>query len=227
MTELCIYCLDRPGVTADHIPPKCLFARPRPADLVTVPCCLECNRSFERDDTYFRDCLALDQRTGHHPDAQAANKAVLRALARPRGLGYARFFFSKVGFVQVRSPSGLHLGRQGAYDVDLQRLSKVGARVVRGLYYHEQKTPLPVGWEAVAYFSEGFSHLPPWELNEIERTVVAPTLSNSPRDLGRAVLRYWVAHAADHPHVSSWVLDFYGGIRCFGATLPARTQPDA
>lgn len=224
MADFCIYCLTRPAETADHIPPKCLFAKPRPSDLITVPCCLACNKKFERDDTYFRDCLVLDERTAHHPDAQATNKATLRGFARPRGFGYARFFLSKVGFIQVRSPSGLHLGRQGAYDVNLHRLSRVAARVIRGLYYHEQKVPLPTEWQTLAYFSEGFSHLPPWELAEMEREVITPTLSNPPREIGRSVLRYWVAYASDHPHTSSWVLDFYSGIRCFGVTLPPQNK---
>jgi hypothetical protein len=222
--NVCVYCRERGADTADHIPPRCLFSKPRPSDLITVPSCKRCNKSFERDDTYFRDCLVLDQRTGGHPDAQAIQKSVFRGLGRTRAQGYARFFLSKIESVAVRSPSALHLGRRPGFDVDLTRLSRVAARIIQGLYFHNQGAPLPTGWEASAYFQEGFAHLPLWELEDMAKTVIRPTLSNPAREVGRRVLRYWTAHASDQPHASSWVLEFYGGVQCLGATLPVRIR---
>ncbi len=54
----CIYC-GRPAEDGDHVPPQCIFPRPLPADLITVPSCRVCNRRFSVDDEYFRDALAL------------------------------------------------------------------------------------------------------------------------------------------------------------------------
>jgi hypothetical protein len=41
-------------LTRDHIPPKNLFPPPLPEDLITVPCCYECNNAAHKDDEYLR-----------------------------------------------------------------------------------------------------------------------------------------------------------------------------
>lgn len=41
--QLCCYCGVRKATTKDHIPPKSIFNKPRPCDLITVPYCFECN----------------------------------------------------------------------------------------------------------------------------------------------------------------------------------------
>lgn len=40
--------------TADHIPPKGLFPEPRPANLITVPCCYGCNQEHSGFDDQLR-----------------------------------------------------------------------------------------------------------------------------------------------------------------------------
>lgn len=52
--NLCVICGKKPATTDDHIPPKCLFPKPRPSDLITIPACLECNKSTETLDEEFR-----------------------------------------------------------------------------------------------------------------------------------------------------------------------------
>ena len=47
---LCIYCGKRSGSTEDHVPPRSLFPKPRPSNLVKVPACRECNAGFSDDD---------------------------------------------------------------------------------------------------------------------------------------------------------------------------------
>jgi hypothetical protein len=51
--KLCIYCQKNEATTVDHVPPKAMFPKPRPANLITVPCCDPCNKSFKNDDEYF------------------------------------------------------------------------------------------------------------------------------------------------------------------------------
>lgn len=82
MTGVCIYC----GKTAedvDHVPPKCLFQKPRPSGLVKVPCCKKCNRRFGIDDEYFRDSLALSTyEAAEPPELKTLHEAVRRSLLR-------------------------------------------------------------------------------------------------------------------------------------------------
>lgn len=52
--EKCYLCYGSENMTDDHIPPKGFFPEPRPADLITVRCCLACNMSYQLDDEAFR-----------------------------------------------------------------------------------------------------------------------------------------------------------------------------
>src|SRR5213078_104682 len=54
----CVYCGQVLWLTKDHVPPRCIFPPPLP-ELVTVPCCMHCNRSASKDDEYFRMMVAL------------------------------------------------------------------------------------------------------------------------------------------------------------------------
>jgi hypothetical protein len=218
---LCVYCQQRPATTDDHIPPKQLWVKPRPSDLVTVPACLRCNKGFEKDDAYFRDCIALEQRSAQHPDALAVTENVLRSLARPRGRGYTRYFLSQAGVMELRSALGLYTGHQGGFHVDLDRLGRTVARITRGLYFHECGEPLPLSYEVRGFFPEGFRHLATWDMAKVREGVVIPALRNRVRSVGRGVLRYWYARSDTDSRTVAWVLEFYGGIRCLGASVPA------
>jgi hypothetical protein len=45
-------------LTRDHVPPANLFPEPRPSNLITVPCCRNCNQSYSLDDEAMRVWLA-------------------------------------------------------------------------------------------------------------------------------------------------------------------------
>jgi 5-methylcytosine-specific restriction endonuclease McrA len=54
----CAYCGDVGIITRDHVPPKGIFPKPRPANLITVPACSKCHsQQTSRDDEYFRNTL--------------------------------------------------------------------------------------------------------------------------------------------------------------------------
>lgn len=50
----CYLCNSTKNLTKDHIPPKNLFPFPKPANLITVWCCKECNGKFSLIDESFR-----------------------------------------------------------------------------------------------------------------------------------------------------------------------------
>src|SRR5208283_2514674 len=54
----CLYCGRVRPLTRDDVPPKNLFPKPRPSNLITVPSCQKCNQSFMLDDEYFRLVIA-------------------------------------------------------------------------------------------------------------------------------------------------------------------------
>lgn len=114
---VCVYCgIEEPEIrdrTRDHIPPRNLFPEPRPSDLITVPCCRQCNNSASKDDEYFRSMLAMRNDAGEHPEAQKILPVVFRSLRRPQGSGFTKKLLQNVTPVDVRTPAGIYVGRAG------------------------------------------------------------------------------------------------------------------
>jgi hypothetical protein len=53
----------------DHVPPKGIFPRPFPANLITVSCCRNCNESYSKDEEFFRLIATLG--INRTPEAEA------------------------------------------------------------------------------------------------------------------------------------------------------------
>jgi hypothetical protein len=78
----CYLCGVAGKLTRDHIPPKCLFPRPRPSNLLTLPCCHRCNNSASKDDEYLR--LATSGLINALPMARAAWDRVIASTIKHR-----------------------------------------------------------------------------------------------------------------------------------------------
>lgn len=50
----CYLCRGTENLTRDHVPPENLFPKPKPSNLITVPCCKSCNAGFSKLDEQFR-----------------------------------------------------------------------------------------------------------------------------------------------------------------------------
>lgn len=58
LPKTCVYCAERSGTTADHVPPKGIFTKPRP-QLITVPACPACNCGASTEDQEFKSFLSI------------------------------------------------------------------------------------------------------------------------------------------------------------------------
>ena len=58
MAKLCYACLNAPGVTKAHVPPKSFFPKPCPQNLITVDCCREYNNGNSGNDDFVRTVLS-------------------------------------------------------------------------------------------------------------------------------------------------------------------------
>jgi hypothetical protein len=137
---ICVYCGQEKKLTVDHVPPKLLFATPYPANLLTVPSCRDCNKSFQKDDEYTRTVVCLDDRAKHHKDAKAKLPAVLRSLERPTAKAFADYLVSQSRETIVLGPNGIPLIEM---ELSNTRLNATGARIMRGLFYVETGSSLP------------------------------------------------------------------------------------
>ena len=83
--DACVYC-GALATSRDHVPPRFLLEEPLPRDLLTVPSCSDCNRSFSLDEQYLQVVIA---KIGHVPHLMAKVEKggiVDRALERAPGL---------------------------------------------------------------------------------------------------------------------------------------------
>lgn len=68
--KICVYCGQLKEVSKDHVIPKCLFIKPYPLNLISVPACDECNNAKSQNDDYLRDILVTDNWVSKSPTAQ-------------------------------------------------------------------------------------------------------------------------------------------------------------
>lgn len=119
---ICIYCQSEEGPTRDHVPPRQLLRKPYPTNLLTVPSCDECNRSYSRDEEYFR--LVIVGLVCHTPEAeQLFDGPMSRSMDRIPGLEDLMF-------------GSLAVNDEGvALDVDYSRIHRVADKIARGLRF--------------------------------------------------------------------------------------------
>ena len=206
-------------MTKDHVPPKALFAPPRP-HLLTVPACPDCHKKAARDDEYFVSRISLRHTTGQNPDAADARGRFVRSLKRPDKRGWRRAFYDTVKQAHVQTPAGIYLGKTGAFDVDLDRIARVGARIVRGLYYHQFRNPLSTETEVHAFPVDGLA-----DLDEDGRKAVSafasPVMAAPEQLVGdRQTFRYQFRAVPEEAEATAWLLTFYDSTECLAITLP-------
>jgi hypothetical protein len=215
----CVYCGATKNLSLDHVPPRNLFAKPRPNNLVTVPSCTLCNTAASKDDEYFRLMLSMSEDTGDHPDVQGNLPAILRSLTKVKKLGFARSLVKNVSMVEIRSQAGLYLGSKAAYNVDLGRLDRVVGRTVRGLYYHERRMRIPDTCEVRVWSESGLRDLPRETVDWLQRKIIRRLLTVNPKAFGEDVFSYRVRFITENPNWSAWLLVFYKSIAFLAVTV--------
>jgi hypothetical protein len=140
--ETCYTC-GSSAVTDDHIPARCLFPEPRPANLflIKVPSCSAHNHERGGDDDYFRMIMAVA--SADNPVAEKwIEKKMLKYLKRnPKEL--MRLLAGSHPRVPVTSTGGIVTGYRPAFTYDRPRLQRVVDAYARGIWYFEHKKALP------------------------------------------------------------------------------------
>jgi hypothetical protein len=120
----CIYCGEQHELTRDHVPPRCLFSKPRPNELITVPCCARCNSEFQKHDEYFRIAITTGIDREKFPKENADSVRAINSLARPSSLSFARSLLENYEPESAR------------FTFDGQRIEIALFRITRGLFFH-------------------------------------------------------------------------------------------
>lgn len=219
MAELCVYCGEREGTTSDHVPPKALFPKPRPVDLVTVPCCESCRSGQSLDDEYLVQMLAVRNDIADHPAAAQVLPAVHRSFANPRKRGFNRAFAKSIRGIDIKTDAGLYLGTAPGYSVDLERFARVLRRTTIGLLYDHLEKRLPSGHNCIVYPLDGLSakDLAP---ESPVRMLMDHALTGTPRVWGEKVFTRWYQELDDIQGATVWVFLIYSKVAFFAVTGP-------
>lgn len=131
-------------LTKDHVIADCFFPQPKPANLLTLPSCVPCQKEYRMDEEYVRNAFAPISNVTGSSDAMQAWKKTHRSIKRRPALNadfMKRIFPVSVGGVNL---PGLAFSQA--------RTEKVMRKIVLGLHYHHTGVRLPNDVEMTIHF---------------------------------------------------------------------------
>ena len=211
--ELCVYCRSPEDLTRDHIPPKSFFPKPRPNNLITVPCCRTCHKEFTENDEYLRNYLIFSPQCRGHAAARQLQKNGLLSLQDPNAGGYSDPPFTTGSqYLPSRLASSLAPDYGTTVARDDERIEDVIERIVVGLFLIEHHKYLPDDYtvEVVGSCDPRYMN---WQVQQSIRKLQSEV---APVNIGEGVFQYWWSWAEEappeEPHRSDWLLRFYEGM---------------
>jgi hypothetical protein len=220
---VCVFCGKSPAKTRDHIPPKGIFARPRPA-MITVPACLRCNRSISKIEEAFRVYLSLRVGINNDSTSKLWNDEVMRTLKHNPRL--RNRIIRSMGPLGVRSPAGIILTEGIGGPWPSAAHDPIIEKTIRGLYFHHYSEILADRVRIKVQWLRTLEDIENWS-RRIDPSV-EPLWTELPGagNVGAGFFRYRYARAIESPLHSVWLFDFYGAHFASGYTSPeeARTR---
>jgi hypothetical protein len=202
--RVCVYCGAR-ATTRDHVPPRSVFVRPLPGDLITVPACHTCNGRASRLDERFRVMLSIRVGGPFSGTGPMWGDTIIRGIKRNRKLHKAILTSAKE--VELRTPGGLYLGKRHAVPWDRESHDETIKRITRGLYFHHYGAALSPDTNVKAYW---------FRPNDRSMAPVIRGLNN--RSIGGGQFRYAYGRAEELPEASVWFFLFHGAHLAGGFT---------
>ena len=213
-TGQCVYCGEIKPLTKDHVVAKCLFPRPLPPFMATVPACDDCNAEKSKHDDYLRDMLVVDLNTERNKAAQEVLTGKVFRSAETNRSSVIRAAKSRGKFESVYSDGGIYLGRGFSFPIDGERVNHIFSLIVRGLYHHRTKLYLPQDCKFDVRRLSASDFYKTWD--EIQRIGY-----NGPFGLGEDIFTFIFIYSAEEPAISFWWMWFYDSICVFIKTTPS------
>lgn len=194
--RMCVLCGKQVATTRDHIPPKGIFCKPRPDNLISVPACTRCNNGVSSLDERFKVNLGLHVGASGGKSGEFFHKAALRTLANNRKL--RNKILSKLEAAYLATESGIIHSRGYRIRWDSEAHDLIVERTIRGLYYHHfneilgDRVDIKVQW---------FRKLTP-EMIEMSNDWSTYTF-------GKGEVTYRYGRANESPLNSIWIFQFY------------------
>lgn len=193
----CVYCGVICEPTRDHVPPKCLFPKPRPQNLISVPSCESCNRlAGQTTDEMFKAAISLQANPDDDETRNGFVKSGHSTLQKNRRL--MREFFSASDEVWVKDEQN-ELRKTRAFLWKAENHDSVIERITKGLFYSVTKQSLhALNCSVEVYF---------YGRGDIEITSIARSLNRHVIGDNQFVYAYGVAQ--EDPRYSIWLYEFY------------------
>jgi hypothetical protein len=138
---MCVYCGDKPGTTNDHVPPQNLFPKPKPLNMVTVPCCEQCQAKYKKDEDVFMAWITFGPAGVTAAGKLLWNQKLKRTYKKDRGV--RNIIAKSFKQVNLETPGGIYLGKKLGISIDSERKNNVLGKIVRGLFWEECRERLP------------------------------------------------------------------------------------
>lgn len=200
----CIYCAKNLAGTRDHVPPKNLFCKPKPDNLITVPACLVCNKVTEMDEDFFLATIMFTE-AGETPEGKIFWDDFLRRMFKknPALRGKIR---RSLSMRNAHTPSGIFLGDKLTLKTDPPRLERVAGKIVKGLYYFEFEEALPPDVKMEIRF-----------LRTDSDRIIADKHNHEiiPGSRSWPIFRYGYGRLEDEKEISVWRLIFFERVEFF------------
>ena len=204
-TTTCAICGEQAATTKDHIPPKGIFPRPRPSDLITVPACRLCNKASSGLDEVFKVFVGIA--AGHGPEGERMFKdQTSKTLQHNRRLRAQ--IANTVQDLWLRSPEGVVLGRRSAVPLDSKAHDQTIEKMIRGLHFHHtgaviaDRADIKVHWH-----------------DRLSQSLYEMSLSWATGVVGHGQFIYRYLTHPEEPLTSLWILQFFGKAWSSGAVL--------
>ena len=218
MRRICAYCGDSNPATRDHVPPRCVFTKPLPKNLITVPACHPCHQRFSVTDDDF--CAMLSTRISEDSGPAITEWRLKRARGIRGSAGrrgnwrQQRELLRHVAHVLNRSKEGglLPYSKTVLWNADSHDRTLI--RVTRALYFRQFSEILPLSVSIHVLVIREFSQ----QINDTFQN--ADTLEIGG---GQFVCRYLKDDS--HPFLSLWLYEFHGKHRGIAGTNIAAETP--
>jgi hypothetical protein len=215
MKQLCAICGIRDATTKDHVPPKGIFAKPRPSNLITVPACHECNNFSSVLDESFMVNLGIHVSIVGGEGKRLFDQQVLPTLQHNTKL----LNKTKEKFKPINLETSDGTVHEGFYagEWDSEAHGKVIERTIRGLNYHHYGEILGLESTVKTHYFESLSK----EMFEMSKNWAANSFG-----VGDVVYKYTSATNGDI-RTSLWLFQFYGAHWAGGQTKTPLGSIDA
>ena len=230
--DFCVFCEQLRDVTSDHVPPDCFFPDQSGLNLLTVPACEECNRSWAEYGEYARVVfLSLGIKGGNASALALKDKAIrsieinanstTHPLAQMRQTMQPSTAVDEEKWTLFCEPTGAP--NIAIYQVDTHSLGIFFGKLVRALFFRETGKRLHGDW-AVTYdpVSAGVPGVPTAPHHQNRMTGAQRLLTNifscGRRDKIGDVFDYAAFLPDADPRSSFWAFSFYESFMAVAAT---------